>query len=272
WTFSPVGQRRLQNLASLFTPSNVIQKLMPSLQACHEEDPSGNEPRGERSAAFQRVTEVEPPATRMRSPLNATAVGAAIPAVSVCRMAPLEGPTTVTEPFPLLGTQMFDPSKAGYWGPKPTVTDWRIAPEALSLTSVPGDTKPSGRKGEGTLAGGEVSVTQTLLPSKMAPKTAPKPVVTVVTVHGTVAPGVTIETEAPFVVQTCDPSNVIPNPPAPPRVATVVTAPAGCAGSIAYILGSDTELTSTRPIAETTPVAPVAAVQVSRNLPSLARI
>src|SRR5215813_5373720 len=244
---------------------------MPSLQAPNEPVPIGNDPTGVRSAAFHTVIAVPPLVTRTRSPLNATEMGAAMPAVSVCRTAPVEARTTVTEALPVLGTQMFDPSKAGCWGVKPTVTDWRIAPEALSFTSVPGELKPSGREGEGPLAEGTASVIQTLLPSKTAPMTAPNPVVTVVTVQGGAAPGVTIDMELPFAVQTRAPSNAIPFAGPPRFVATVVTAPAGCAGSIVYSRpGLDVESTTTRPIAERTSQADEAPVQVSRSLPSLA--
>jgi len=56
--------------------------------------------------------------------------------------------------------------------------------------------------------------------------------VTVVTVHGIVAPGVTIETEVPLAVQTRAPSKVSIWGPAGMLVATVVTAPAAWLGSM----------------------------------------
>ena len=60
-----------------------------------------------------------------------------------------------------------------------------------------------------------------------------KPVVTVVAVHGVVAPGVTIETELPeLAVQTRAPSKAMPKGVFPRLLATVVTAPAAWPGSI----------------------------------------
>jgi hypothetical protein len=62
-----------------------------------------------------------------------------------------------------------------------------------------------------------------------------KPEVTVVTVHGSVVPGVTMETEPgapPLAVQIREPSKAIAIGEFPRLVATGVTAPAACAGSI----------------------------------------
>src|SRR5262249_44023433 len=93
------------------------------------------------------------------------------------RTVPLEARTTVTELEPRLGTQMFEPSKIGRPGEVPTVTVWRMTPAGSSLKTK------------------LVSAAQTLPPSKRMPATAEKPAVTVVTRHGIVAPGVTMETE-----------------------------------------------------------------------------
>src|SRR5262249_12489155 len=82
----------------------------------------------------------------------------------------------------------------------------------------------------------------------------------------------TIDMELPFAVQTRAPSNAIPFAGPPRFVATVVTAPAGCAGSIVYSRpGLDVESTTTRPIPERTSQADEAPVQVSSSLPPLAR-
>src|SRR5262249_37840361 len=185
-----------QNLASCAVPLKVIQKLRPSLQA-----PSGNvptsverKPRGLKSAAFHRDTVLEMLVTRTRSPSKAVAIGLIIPLpVSVWRTSPEEARTIETLALPLLGTQMFVPSKTGCFGEVPTGTVCAIPPAALSL------------KSEAALS----SVTHTLAPSKRAPLGLVKPEVTVVTVQGMVAPGVTIETEGTTVgaaTQKRDPS------------------------------------------------------------------
>jgi hypothetical protein len=103
------------------------------------------------------------------------------------------------------------------------VTVWRIAPEELSFRSVPA----------------RMSVVQMLVPSWRTPYGTLNPREIVVTVHGRVAPGVTIETEpesgdpsATFVVQIRPPSKAIPVEVFPSVFATVVTAPAGWLGSI----------------------------------------
>ena len=118
-----------------------------------------------------------------RSPSKAASSGSFIPLpVSVARTAPVEARTTVAPEWRLRGargTQMFAPSKTGTVGRVQTVTVWRIAPVELSFRRV--------------LA--LMSVTQTFDPSKTTPKGVMNPAVTVVTVQGIEAPGVTIETE-----------------------------------------------------------------------------
>src|SRR5262245_50633100 len=105
-------------------------------------------------------------------------------------MARVEARTTVA-PETRLGTQVVAPSKAGWRGVAPAVTDISTAPLASSLSSRPGEA---------------TSVTQTLLPSKTAPFNC-RPMDTVVTVQGIVAPGVTIETvPLPLAVQIRAPS------------------------------------------------------------------
>ena len=197
----------------------MIQKLRPSLVAPKGRvlAPVGKEPRGVRSAAFQRETLL--PAelvTRMRWPSKAAAEGPSNPLpVSVWMTAPVDARTTVTELGERLGTQMFVPSKAGC----------------------------SGRfDGHGLDAAGRISlkrplpfrsVTQMLAPSKRMPIGLSKSPETVVTAHGVVAPGVTMDTEPDvFAVQMRAPSKAMPRGPAPRLLVTVVTAPAGCAGSI----------------------------------------
>ena len=112
---------------------------------------------------------------------------------------------------------MFVPSKAGSSGRPPTVTVWSTAPAESSFRR----------------AFPFRSVTQMLAPSNSMPNGLLKLPGTVVTDHGIVAPGVTIETEPDvFAVQTRAPSKAMPVGPPPRLFATVVTAPAGCAGSI----------------------------------------
>src|SRR5262245_17042196 len=102
-----------------------------------------------------------------------------------------------------------------------------------------------------------------------------KPVVTVVTVHGIVAPGVTIETDPggpTLPVQIRPPSKPTPKAWSPSVLATVVTTPAGCDGSIWKSLdGAPYPTTKILPIATTSCSGLAAPVHVSRSLPSLAR-
>ena len=115
----------VQNRAIWFVPFSEIQKLTPSLHApiCPVPGAVGNEPRGVRSAAFQRETMLPVSfVTRTRCPSKAAATGEVNPfPVSVFRIEPFEARTTETEPEKL-GTQRFVPSKAGITGLKPTVT------------------------------------------------------------------------------------------------------------------------------------------------------
>ena len=96
---------------------------MPSLQAPKGPvlAPVGKEPRGVRSAAFQRETLLpEELVTRMRWPSKAAAEGSFNPLpVNVWMTAPVEARTTETELEEALGTQMFVPSKAGSSGRVP---------------------------------------------------------------------------------------------------------------------------------------------------------
>src|SRR5262245_30828238 len=110
-------------------------------------------------------------------------------------MAPEDGRTTASVALSL-GTQRFDPSKAGYSGPFPTVTVARIAPAPSSLKTFCA----------------VLSVTHTLDPSKTIPVGPANPAVTVVTLHGMVAPGVTIEIEwsMALAVQNFAPSKAMP--------------------------------------------------------------
>src|SRR5262249_27880734 len=96
---------------------------------------------------------------------------------------------------------------------------------------------------------------------------------TVVTVQGGEAPGVTIETDPEkFAVQIRDPSKAIPTVPFPRLLATVVTAPAAWRGSIRKSCPElEFPVTKTRPIATSTPYAANAPVHVSSSLPSLPR-
>src|SRR5262249_36101026 len=97
----------------------------------------------------------------------------------------------------------------------------RIPPFASSLRSFPGDPP---------------SVTQMFAPSKTTPVTAMvNPAVTVVTVHGMEAAGVTIETPAggpEVAAQRRPPANASPSGKTPTPPQTVVTDPAACEGSI----------------------------------------
>src|SRR5262249_61811707 len=92
---------------------------------------------------------------------------------------------------------------------------WRIAPPESSFRSVPAPK----------------AVTQTFEPSKRAPRSwKEKPAVTVVTVHGMEAPGVTIDTEPPLArlaVQMRCPSKTASSGRPPGWLATVVPPPAG---------------------------------------------
>src|SRR5215471_8520278 len=178
--------------------------------------------------------------------------------VNVARTTPVAARTTETDEDPMLGTQRFPPSNTGKAGCVPTVTVCRMAPAASSLNSFP------------TVK----SVTQTLEPSKSAPVGAVKPVPTVVTVQGTTSPGVTIDTEGPekLAVQIRTPSKAIPIESSPRLLATVETAPAGCAARTWFSLpGLVFPVRRTRPMATTNWSAFVAPVQVSSNLPSLPR-
>src|SRR5262249_27783129 len=119
----------------------VTQKEMPSLQAPNgaEVSPRLTEPSGDRLVALQRET-VSPfgLVTRIRCPSKAAALGAfkSFP-VRVANTTPLEARTTETEADPLLGTQMFVPSKMGCLGEEPTVEVTRIPPFPSSFRSVP---------------------------------------------------------------------------------------------------------------------------------------
>src|SRR5262245_6497696 len=157
---------------------------MPSLQArSGAAGPVGEEPRGVRFAAFQTETMSLPLlATRIRCPSKAAPWGWLIPLpVRVWRTVPLEARKTVTVLSPVLGTQMFVPSKTAYLGPRPAVTVVRMTPLASSLNTLP--------------AAG--STVQTFDPSKTFPQGLVNPVVTVATDHGIEAPGVTIDTDPP---------------------------------------------------------------------------
>src|SRR5262249_22308979 len=109
-------------------------------------------------------------------------------------------------------------------------------------------------------------------PSKTIPRSAVNPVVTVVTVQGIVAPGVTMETD-PLVlaVQIRLPSKARPVVPSP-GVATVTAAPAAWLGSIweSFPVPVQPE-TKTRSIADSAANGNDVPVQVSRSLPSLPR-
>src|SRR5262249_39701433 len=94
-----------------------------------------------------------------------------------------------------------------------------------------------------------------------------------VTVHGIVAPGVTIEREVPSAVQIRPPSKAIPLGASPRLLATVVTAPGAWLGSIMKSLprGEVLPETKIRPMATAIPAARVAPVQVASSVPSLPR-
>src|SRR5262245_28193923 len=211
----------LQNRASLPAVPSAIQKSTPSLQAPREPEPGGNGkvPSGLKSAAFQSdTTSPTPLVTRTRSPSNAAAKGRERPLpVSVARTAPVEARTTVTLETSSEGTQMFAPSKTACSGCCPTVTVWRIAPEESSLRS----------------AERPYATPHTFEPSKTAPFIEEKPPESVVTVHGSEAPGVTIETDGLFIVQMRAPSKASPRGSSPRLVATaVMPTAAGCDGSM----------------------------------------
>src|SRR5262245_1134144 len=99
----------------------------------------------------------------------------------------------------------------------------------------------------------------------------PTPTLTLVTVHGTVAPGVAIDTDPvepspSLAVHSRAPSNAIARGAFPRLVATVVTVPAVWLGSIVKSFpGFVAPEIATRPAAITTALAPVAPVQVSRS-------
>src|SRR6266508_2510164 len=198
--------------------NNGIQKLVPSLQGTLGANPVvGKNPIGVRSAAFHK----ENPSglelvTRMRSPSNAAPDENPRPLpVRICNTAPEKARTTTSE-GPVPGTQMFVPSKTGWWGLLPTVTDCRIAPPLSSLRSL--------------LA--VESVIQMLAPSKSMPSGKVRPVVTVVAVQGIVGPGVTIETPPVlFAVQRRSPSKARATGKFPRVLETVVTAPPASVGS-----------------------------------------
>src|SRR6187549_3397797 len=97
------------------------------------------------------------------------------------------------------------------------------------------------------------------------------PVETVVT---TVGLRETIETElSSLAVQSREPSKAMPKEPTPKVLDKVVTAPAGCVGSIIYRLpGLVAPVRKILPIAATGALVPIAPVQVSSSLPSLGLI
>src|SRR5262245_23400260 len=117
--FFVLGSLRLsvQNRAREPVPGSVIQKLIPSLAAPKGlvPAPTGKNPIGERSAAFQsHAPWLKFSETRTRSPSKAAAQGPPSEGpVSVASTAPLEARTTLTEGPSLFGTQMLAPSKAG---------------------------------------------------------------------------------------------------------------------------------------------------------------
>src|SRR5215475_9467418 len=105
---------------------SVIQKLTPSLQTPpgRVPIPVENDPRGERSAAFQRETvSLTPLEIRTRSPSKPEKLGLDSPLpVSVATTVPLEARTTEIEDELELTTQMLVPSKVVKTGNAPTVT------------------------------------------------------------------------------------------------------------------------------------------------------
>src|SRR5262249_54268187 len=176
-------ERRARNRAPVPLSPSAIQNEIPSLQAPNGVDPAPVErdPMAERSAAFQSET-LAPVlfVTRTRRPSNAATMGPSRPfPVRVRSRTPVEARTTETEFEVSLGTQMFVPSNTGRPGTVPTVTVWRIAPPGLNRNTLPAFW----------------SVTQMLVPSHSAPLIWENPVVTVVTVQGTVGATVAIETE-----------------------------------------------------------------------------
>src|SRR5258708_29107214 len=117
-------RRRRQNRTTLPFPVSVIQKFTPSLQAPNGLFTKKNVPIELRSVACHIET-LSAFVTRMRSPSNAAELGEFKPLpLSVARSAPFEARTTVTVLLPMLGTQMFVPSKVGNWGLLPTITVW----------------------------------------------------------------------------------------------------------------------------------------------------
>src|SRR5262245_16993046 len=112
---------------------------------------------------------------------------------------------------------MFSPSKTDRLGQaaEPMVIVCRMAAFESSFKSVPA----------------VKSVTHMFDPSKTGPPGSTNPTVAVVTVQGSVGPGVMIEIEpelkGPFAVQIRAPSNAMLPPWSPRPLATVVTAPAG---------------------------------------------
>src|SRR5688572_20825566 len=103
------------------------------------------------------------------------------------------------------------------------------------------------------------------------PRIPENPVETVVTLAGLRE---TMETEPRLLaVQMREPSKAMPRGESPKELETVVTAPAGCVGSIIYRFpGLPPPVTKTLPIAQTMAEAWVAPVQVSSNFPSLGLI
>src|SRR5215470_13034503 len=128
--------------ASVFEALSVIQKLIPSLAAPEGvPGPVGKNPSAVRSAAFQRETVLAPLAalvTRIRWPSKAATKGKFNPLpFRAPRTAPFEARTTVIELTAAFGTQIFAPSKAGNFGPDPTVTVWSTAAFESSFKSLP---------------------------------------------------------------------------------------------------------------------------------------
>src|SRR5262249_44432828 len=222
--------------------------------------PVENEPRGERPAAFQSETLswFEPLITRIFSPSKAAATGDARPKpVSVARTAPVAALTTDKVESPEDGTHRLVPSKTGSSGARPTGTVWRTWP-AL----------PSRRR-----VAGEVSVTQTFAPANRTPSRTLKPAVTVVTVQGSAACGVTMATPESPITQIRPPSAASsPGKLMPRSPMTSVAPPGGRLGSIRKSFAGNVEPGTRIPCGET--AAAVAAgipVQVSSSRPSLAR-
>src|SRR5262245_15857818 len=221
----------LQNLASFWRNRREIQKLTPSLHAPKGAPPDGkpNTPAGVRSAAFQRETVLPLKlVSRTRSPSKAAWTGPFRPfPVNVASTDPVEARTTETEWSPSLGTQMLVPSKTGFRGMSPTVTVWITAPALSSLKRFPEASVPSGRLET------RESATHMLAPSKAKPLGTRNPVVAVVTLQGSDGPGVTIATEESVLeIHTRAPSKAIGETSCGRPLATRVTAPGACFGSI----------------------------------------